>query len=163
MQTNFDWQAANAPMIAALEQFHAAHRLTGEIAHETVTAFYATLQNAYFLIPNAADEAETESSGPLSFALELEPYEGGMLLSIFSSVAQARAYFGEEYKLNRIVQAAPDFFGALGNIVQSLQANNQNLRGVVLDRASGAGYFFEPEELEILAGAKNNLSAIRIE
>ena len=163
MQTNFDWQAANAPMIAALEQFHAAHRLTGEIAHETVTAFYATLQNAYLLIPNAADETEIAGGGPLSFALELEPYEDGMLLSVFSSVAQARAYFGEEHKLNRIIQAAPDFFGALENIVQSLEQNGQKLRGVVLDRASDFGYFFEPQELEILAQSKDNLAAIRIE
>ena len=163
MQTNFDWQAANAPMIVALQQFHAAHRLTGEIAHESVMAFYATLQNAYFLIPNAADETEIAGGGPLSFALEMEPYEGGLLLSVFSSVAQARAYFGENFKLNRIIQAAPDFFGALENIVQSLQQSGQNLRGVVLDRASGAGYFFEPDELGILAQSKNNLASIRIE
>lgn len=163
MNESLDWQAANAPMLAALEQFHAAHQVTGEISHQSVLAFYATLQNAYFLIPNAADEAAVESGGPLSFALELEPYEGGMLLSIFSSVAQARAFFGEEHKLNRIIQAAPDFFGALGAIVQSLEQNGQKLRGVVLDRSSGVGYFFEPEELEILAQAKNNLASIRIE
>ena len=163
MSESFDWQAANAPMWAALEQFHAAHRVTGEISYESVLMFYATLQDAYFLIPNAADEAEIEAGGPLSFALELEPYEDGMLLSIFSSVEQARAFFGAEFKLNRIIQAAPDFFGALGAIVQSLGENGQKLRGVVLDRAGGAGYFFEPEELEILAEARNALASIRIE
>ena len=163
MPEPFDWQAANAPMLAALEQFHAAHKVTGEISHESVLTFYATLQNAYFLIPNAADDAAIEDGGPMSFALELEPYEDGMLLSIFSSVEQARAFFGAEFKLNRIVQAAPDFFGALGAITQSLGENGQKLRCVVLDRASGAGYFFEPEELEILADARENLAAIRIE
>ncbi len=163
MNEPLDWQAANAPMLAALEQFHAAHKVTGEISHESVLAFYATLQNAYLLIPNAAEEAEIEGGGPLSFALELEPYEDGMLLSIFSSVAQARAFFGAEHKLNRIIQAAPDFFGAMETIVQSLEENGQKLRGVVLDRAGVAGYFFEPEELEILASARNNLGSIRIE
>lgn len=163
MNEPFDWQAANAPMLVALEQFHAAHKLTGEISHESVLAFYATLQDAYFLIPNAADETEIENGGPMSFALELEPYEDGMLLSIFSSVAQARTFFGMEFKLNRIVQAAPDFFGAMGAIVRSLDENGQKLRGVVLDRAGKNGYFFEPEELEILAESRNNLASIRIE
>ena len=150
-------------MIATLQQFHAAHRVTGEISHESVLAFYATLQDAYFLIPNAATDANTEDGEPLGFVLELEPYEDGLLLSIFSSVSQARDYFGEDYKLNRIVQAAPDFLGALPNIVQSLENDGQKLRGVVLDRASDAGYFFEPQELEILAQSKNNLASIRIE
>ena len=163
MREPFDWQAANAPMLAALQQFHAAHRVTGEISHESVLAFYASLQNAYFLIPNAADDAQIEDGGPLSFALELEPYEGGMLLSVFSSVAQARAFFGAAHKLNRIVQATPDFLAALPTIVQSLEQNGQQLRGVVLDRASGEGYLFEPEELEVLASASANLAAIRIE
>ena len=161
--SQLDWQAANAPMIATLQQFHAAHQVTGEISHESVLAFYAALQNAYFLIPNAADDANTEGGEPLRFALELEPYEDGLLLSIFSSVAQARAYFGEDFKLNRIVQAAPDFLGALPNIVRGLEADGQKLRGVVLDRASDAGYFFEPQELEILAQSKNNLASILIE
>ena len=163
MQPTSDWQAANAPMIAALEQFHLAHKVTGEISHESVLAFYATLPDAYFLIPNAADDADAGGDGPLSFALELESYEDGMLLSVFSSVEQARAFFGADHKLNRIVQAAPDFLAAMPTIRQSLEQTGQKLRGVVLDRASGHGYFFEPEELDILAGAGGNIAAIRIE
>ena len=163
MQEPFDWQAANAPMLAALEQFHAAHRLTGDIEHETVLAFYASLQNAYFLIPNAADDAASPGEGSLSFALELEPYQGGLLLSVFSSVEQARLFFGADHKLNRVIQAAPDCFGALGNVRQSLRENGQQLRGLVLDRSGGAGYFFEPDELQVLADARDDLAAIRIE
>ena len=163
MNESLDWQAANAPMLAALEQFHAAHKVTGEISHESVLMFYSTLQNAYFLIPNAADDAQIEDGGPMSFALELEPYEDGLLLSVFSSVEQARGFYGADFKLNRIIQAAPDFFGAMGAVVQNLNENGQKLRCVVLDRASGAGYFFELEELEILADARNNLASIRIE
>ncbi len=156
----FDWQAANAPMLATLEQFHAAHKVTGEISHESVTAFYAALQNAYFLIPNAAADADAQGA---SFELELEPYDDGLLLSVFSSVQQARAFFGEDYKLNRIIQAAPDFFGAMVGVMRSLTESSQSLRGVALDRAGGQGYFFEPEELEVLAAGKANLAAIRIE
>lgn len=160
MSQSFDWQAANAPMLAALQHFHGAHKVTGEISHESVTAFYATLQNAYFLIPNAAADADAQSQ---TFALELELHEGGLLLSVFSSVAQARLFFGDEHKLNRVVQAAPDFFAALTNIVESLAQNDQSLRGVALDRSGGAGYFFEPAELEVLAASSANLAAIRIE
>ena len=72
-------------------------------------------------------------------------------------------FFGAEHKLNRVVQAAPDFFAALTNIVQSLAQNGQSLRGVVLDRSGGAGYFFEPDELEVLAASSEDLAAIRIE
>ena len=147
-------------MLASLQQFHAAHKITGEISHETVLTFYAALQNAYFLIPNAAPDASEQSS---SFALELEPYEDGLLLSVFSSVEQARAFFGAEYKLNRVIQAAPDFFGAIQEVARNLRENEQRLRGVVLDRSGGAGYFFEPDELEVLAASKENLAAIRIE
>ena len=160
MSESFDWQAANAPMLAALQQFHGAHRVTGEISHESVLAFYATLQDAYFLIPNAAADADAQSQ---TFALELEPYQDGLLLAVFSSVAQARLFFGDAHKLNRVVQAAPDFFAALENVRQSLRASGQNLRGVVLDRSSGAGYFFAPDELEVLAASSANLAAIRIE
>ena len=84
MPDSFDWQAANAPMLRALQQFHTAHQATGEISHQTVLAFYASLQDAYFLIPNAAENADAQSP---TFALELEPYEDGLLLSVFSSVA----------------------------------------------------------------------------
>ena len=154
-----DWQAANAPVRATLQQFHAAHKVTGEISHESVLAFYAALQNAYFLIPNAAADADSQDQ----FELELEPYEDGLLLSVFSSVEQARAFFGEDHKLNRIIQAAPDFFGAIDNVARSLAQSGQRLRGVALDRASDNGYFFDASELEVLAAGKNNLASIRIE
>ena len=158
------WQAANAPMQTALEEFHQTMERTGQLSQAALLAFYATLQDAYFLIPNASDaDPNAADDAPLQFALDFEPLEDGLILSVFSSVERARAFFGADYKLNRIIQYAPDFLAGVLEINRSLTQNGQKLLGVALDRVGGRGYFFGVLEIEVLVQAGADVNSIRIE
>lgn len=144
-----DWQADNEPMRAALARLHHLHRTTGQMVPEAKEQFFATLEESYFLVPNHGD-LEDENGQP-SLSLVFEPIEDGLMLSVFSSVAEARAFIGEDEELHRIIQSAPDFFGTIVNMAEVLEENGDALAGVVLDRASENSYFFDVSELVALS------------
>ncbi|BCM90091.1 hypothetical protein IAD21_01942 [Abditibacteriota bacterium] len=149
-----DWQADNEPMRAALARLHHLHRMTGQVVPEAKEQFFAALQDAYFLVPRHDDGTDEEDNGG-RIAFYFETLDDGLMLSVFSSVADARAFFGEDHQLNRIIQSTPDFFGSIINMAEILDANGNALAGVVLDRASENSYFFDiPELVALSAGGR---------
>ncbi|RYX85749.1 hypothetical protein EON83_05265 [bacterium] len=151
-----DWQADNEQMRAALARLHHLHRTTGQVVPEAKEQFFAALQDAYILIPHQGPNEENDlGSDSQIFSFYFEPIENGLLLSVFSTAEEARAFRGENEELHHIVQSAPDFFGSIMGMAEALDANGDVFVGVVLDRASENSYFFDiPELVSLSAGGR---------
>ncbi len=122
---------------------------------EAKEQFFAALQDAYFLLPRHDAGGYDDESARQNISFYFEPLDDGVMMSVFSSVADARAFFGEDYELHRIIQSTSDFFSSIINMAETLEEGGDALAGVVLDRASEHSYFFDvPELVALSAGGR---------
>ena len=129
---DFDWESANGPLNEHLARYTRFTQNGEEAPPEAIEELLLSFGDAYLLVPTEG-EIEQEGQAP-SFSIMLRPhtaFDGDLVGVIFTGVTEARAFFGGEHSLHRIVMPGVALAGMVAELNKILAGNEQTIEQTI--------------------------------
>ncbi len=150
---DFDWENANGPLNDHLARFMRFSENGVEAPPEALEELLLSFGDAYLLVPTEG-EIEQDGDAP-TFSIMLRPHNGfnGDLVGvIFSGVTQARAFFGGEHSLHRIVMPGVALAGMVAELNTVLADSDQRIAAMIINPAGPHPYILRCADLMKVVG-----------
>ena len=149
---DFAWESANGPLRDHLARMARLADNGDEPSPEALEELLLAFGDAYLLVPTEG-EIENEGESP-TFSVMLRPhaaFNNDLVGVIFTGVIEARAFFGAEHSLHRIVMPGVALAGMIADMNATLQEMDQVITAMIINPAGPHPYILRWSDLMNLA------------